>query len=357
MTQPQRRADWFELFFDLVFVVAVSILTQGLHGDPGWAQYGTLLALFFPAWWAWANLVVSVNVFGAVWTRVLLLLAVPGLGVMAAAAPDGLGTRAWAFALGAAWVNVTIFAIWRTRTRLPTIPWWRPVAYCLVPAGLWAVSAVLPAPARFGLWVVAIVLQIAMLTWRRGQTDLYGRLVGEHLVERVGLFLVIVLGVSVFGVVTGLAAHFTAGSAVAALGGFTVSAMLATSFFRWGAAIAEHGFAGAQDRGAYETMRETVMYLPFALVSAVVVVAAALTQSVAEPTHVLPAGHRYGLAVGLATYYLTNAVVTWRLGGAVREIRRWLIPSLLLPLVVVGLVATFAAAWVATLTAAAVTTA
>jgi low temperature requirement protein LtrA len=35
MTEPQRRADWFELFFDLVFVVTVSILASGLHGEPG----------------------------------------------------------------------------------------------------------------------------------------------------------------------------------------------------------------------------------------------------------------------------------------------------------------------------------
>jgi hypothetical protein len=33
MTEPQRRADWFELFFDLVFVVTVSVLAHGLHGD------------------------------------------------------------------------------------------------------------------------------------------------------------------------------------------------------------------------------------------------------------------------------------------------------------------------------------
>src|SRR5690349_8566241 len=93
MTEPQHRADWFELFFDLVFVVTVSILAGRLHGDPGWGQYGTVLVLFFAAWWAWVNLVLSVNVFGARWTRTLLLLAMPGLATMAAAVPAGLGSR------------------------------------------------------------------------------------------------------------------------------------------------------------------------------------------------------------------------------------------------------------------------
>jgi low temperature requirement protein LtrA len=349
MTEPQRRADWFELFFDLVFVVTVSILAHGLHGDPGWAQYGTLVALFFPAWWAWVNLMLSVNVFGAVWTRTLLLLAMPGLGAIAAAAPAGLGSRSWAFALGAAWVRLITFVIWWTGTRsyLSGVPRWRPIVYCLVTAGLWAVSALVPVPGRYALWVLSIGLEIAILSWRRGQIDLYGRLAAEHVVERIGLFLVIVLGESVFGVVTALAAHFTWPAAMAALGGFVVAAMLATGFFLWGSASAEHGFVGAQGRGAYETMREAVMYLPFVLVTAVIVLAAALTEAVFEPTHFLPVGHRYGLAVGIAGYYLMNAVTAWRLGGDGRDILRWAIPSTVLPIALVLPIASVAPAWAA----------
>jgi low temperature requirement protein LtrA len=348
MTEPQRRADWFELFFDLVFVVTVSILAFGLHGNPGWAQYGTLLALFFPAWWAWVNLMVSVNVFGAAWTRTFLLLAMPGLGAMAAAAPEGLGSRSWAFALGAAWVRLLLFFVWWTRSRAAaSVPRWRPIVYCLLTAGLWALSAFIPVPGRYALWVLSIGIEITILSWRRGQIDLYGRLTAEHLVERVGLFLVIVLGESVFGMVTALAAHFTWPSATAALGGLVVAAMLATGFFVWGSAIAEHGFASAQGRGAYEIMREAVMYLPFVLVSSVIVLAAALTEAVSEPTHVLPSGHRYALALGIAGYYLTNAAITWRLGGDVRDILRWVVPSTVLPIAVVLPIAWIAPAWAA----------
>src|SRR5581483_2365213 len=102
----QRRADWFELFFDLVFVVMVAVLAQGLHGDPGPRAFLTFLVLFLPAWWAWVNLMISVNLFGfhGAWNRVMLLIAMPGLALMAAAAPAGLGERAWVFALGAGWV-------------------------------------------------------------------------------------------------------------------------------------------------------------------------------------------------------------------------------------------------------------
>jgi low temperature requirement protein LtrA len=368
MTEPQRRADWFELFFDLVFVVTVSILAHGLHGDPGWAAYGTFLVLFFPAWWAWVNLLVSVNLFGARWTRALLLLAMPGLGVMAAAAPAGLGSRAWAFALGAAWVRLVTFAIWWTRTRatLSGVPRWRPVAYGVLTAGIWAVSALVPAPGRYALWILGIGIEIALLTWRVGQPDeLYGRLSAEHLIERVGLFLVIVLGESVFGVVTALADHFTWPSAAAALGGFVTAAMLAISFFRWGSVTAEQGFAaaqarvaqspGVQSRSAQEIMREVVLYLPFLLVSSATVLAAAATEAVFEPGHTLPTGHQYALAVGIAGYYLTNAAIARRLGGDTHDILRWVVPSVLLPLVIVLPLAAVAPAWLAVIAGALVT--
>jgi low temperature requirement protein LtrA len=87
--QERRRADWFELFFDLVFVVMIAVLAHGLHGDPGWRDFGTFAVLFFPAWWAWVNLMVSVNLFGSTpgWNRIVLVASMPGLGLMAAAAP------------------------------------------------------------------------------------------------------------------------------------------------------------------------------------------------------------------------------------------------------------------------------
>lgn len=81
----EHRAGWFELFFDLVFVVTVSVLAHGLHGNPGPAEFGKFLVLFFPAWWAWVNLTVTVNLFGSASPRVqgMLLAAMPALGLMA----------------------------------------------------------------------------------------------------------------------------------------------------------------------------------------------------------------------------------------------------------------------------------
>ncbi|AUG76785.1 hypothetical protein CFP65_1916 [Kitasatospora sp. MMS16-BH015] len=330
-----HRAGWFELFFDLVFVVTVSVLSHDLHGDPGPGAFGTFLVLFFPAWWAWANLMVTVNVFGSAnpRTQAMLLAAMPALGLMAAAAPEGLGSRAWAYALGAAWVRLMAFFIWWSRARLADdpLPIWRPLLYFLVPTAVWALSAAVPNPQRFVLWGLAIALEVLLLAVRTGLTrGFYDELAVEHLVERIGLFVVIVLGESVFTVVVTLADHFTVAAGLTALLGFVVVAELAMIFFVWGTANAARGLERAVSSGATGAIRDTVMYLPFVLVSGITVIAAALGTAVAEPHHHLPVGARWALCGGVLAFYTANAAIALRYGDGVRVVARWYLPCLVL---------------------------
>ncbi|MEU9077682.1 low temperature requirement protein A [Kitasatospora sp. NPDC004745] len=346
----EHRAGWFELFFDLVFVVTVAVLAHGLHGDPGAADFGRFLVLFFPAWWAWANLTVTVNVFGSATPRMqaVLLVAMPGLGLMAAAAPEGLGARAWAYALGAAWVRLALFGIWwgHARRRDTPLPLWRPLAYCLLPAVIWGVSAVLPSPERFVLWGVGIALEAVLLAVRAGVSpEFYERMSIEHLVERIGLFVVIVLGESVFTVVSTLADHFTAASAAAALLGFVVVAELAQAFFRWGTSAAVRGLDRAQAGGANTTIRDTVMYLPFVLVAGVTVLSGALGTAVAEPRHPLPPGARWALCGGILAFYTANAAISLRYGDRARTVLGWYAPALVLVLGALAPAAVLLPAW------------
>ena len=354
-----RRTDWFELFFDLVFVVTVAVLAQGLHGNPGWRDFGALAVLFFPAWWAWVNLMISVNLFGSaqLWNRVWLLAAMPGLGIMAAAAPQGLDGRAWAYALGAAWVRLTIFAIWWPQVRDPRwgIPAWRPISYGLLTAGLWALSALVPAPGRFVLWALAVAVEVILLTIGRGQSrQQYSQLAVDHLVERIGLFVVIVLGESVFAVVMGLSEHFEAFNAVAALGSFVTVALLAITFFLWSTSAAQHWIGQAQQHDERARMRDTVMYLPFLLIYTITILAAALGTAVDEPDHHLPAGSVIGLTAGVVGYYLTSGLFSRRLGNSWRSMASWLLPGILAPLAILPPAALLLPAWAAALTTAAV---
>ena len=53
VAEPERRASWLELFFDLCFVVAVGAVAHTLYGDPTIAGLALFAALFIPVWWSW----------------------------------------------------------------------------------------------------------------------------------------------------------------------------------------------------------------------------------------------------------------------------------------------------------------
>jgi len=334
----------------------IAVLAQGLHGDPGWRDLGAFLVLFFPAWWAWVNLMLSVNLFGLTqgWNRLMLIVAMPGLGMMAAAAPEGLGDRAWAYALGAAWVRLAIFGIWWRIVGDPrwNHPAWRPISYGLLTGGLWVISAFVPSPARFVLWFAALAMEMVLLTVSPGQSRVnYSRLAVSHIVERIGLFVVIVFGESVFAVVVGLSQHFTRLSAVAALGAFVTVAALAVIFFQFSTASAERGIARAQSVDARESLREAVLYAPFLLISAITMLAAALGTAVDEPSHHLPVGAIVGLVGGLVVYYAISGVFEWRLGSSWLSMTPWLAPGVAAPLGIVLPLAFLLPAWGTTLAA------
>ncbi|MEM1280946.1 MAG: low temperature requirement protein A, partial [Cyanobacteria bacterium P01_H01_bin.152] len=54
-SDPSRHATWLELFFDLVFVLAIAQLSHLLHSDPSWVGIVGFAALFVPVWWLWID--------------------------------------------------------------------------------------------------------------------------------------------------------------------------------------------------------------------------------------------------------------------------------------------------------------
>jgi len=167
---------------------------------------------------------------------------------------------------------------------------------------------------------------------RRGAAyDVYQRASISHGLDRVGLFVVIVIGEAVYLAVTGLAARPTMGGAAAALFGFVVCALLARAFFRWGAPTAEAGLMAAQRGHSYGAMRDVVMYLPYLLVSALTLISATIGIAVIGGNEPLALGARVLLASGIGGFYLVNAVVGLRLGRRVAGIVSLLVPGIVLP--------------------------
>ncbi|WP_210718704.1 low temperature requirement protein A [Streptomyces galbus] len=220
-----RHASWLELFFDLVAVAGVAQLARLLQGEPDAHDVAVYAVLFVTFWTAWISNTLYGDVAAERTRTRTLLLGMFGLTVMAAAV-HGVrdGEHARAFAL--AYVIARLFAnrVWQQRHQrvegwpaarltLGVAPWI---------ASLWAVEE----SVRLWLWTVGLLLDLAITlaapagrTIRRRVPEppprpprrdrgsgspvpvTPARLDSEHLAERLGLFVLIVLGEGVYQLV------------------------------------------------------------------------------------------------------------------------------------------------------------
>jgi len=334
--EPRRAADWYELLFDLVFVAVVAVAAERIEADPGLPTVTTTLLLFFPLWWAWVNLMATNNLYGEHVPAMgaLIIAAMPGPAAMAIAVAAGIVDFGWLYAVGAAWIRLILLAMWLLpRARGATsVPLWRPLAYNLGTAAVWLVSIAVPPPFRYVLWVVAVGAEVALLAARGGfASEVYRRVSISHFLERIGLFVVIVVGEAVYLAVTGLAEHPTVPGAGAGLAGLVICALLARAFFRWGAPSAEQGLTTVRATGSFGALRDVAMYLPFLLIAGLTLIAAAIGVAVHDPDASLGLAPRLLLACGIGAFYLSNALIGVRLGRPLSFIVALLVPALILP--------------------------
>ncbi|WP_157251263.1 low temperature requirement protein A [Nonomuraea typhae] len=218
-----RRATWLELLYDLVFVVAVAELADVLAQGNGLAFVG----LFVPLWWAWAGYVFYANRFDTddVSHRLLMLPQILAIALMAASVGD-IGSRSALFAGSYVVVRVLLIVAYvRARRHVPearalTTAY---IAGFALAALLWLASLAFEPPVRYVVWALAAAVDLATpFLARRHQGSLPPQT--EHLPERFGLFVVIVLGEVVAAVVFGLKGHaVTPGAVVVALAGIAVA--------------------------------------------------------------------------------------------------------------------------------------
>jgi low temperature requirement protein LtrA len=335
-----RRVGWIELFFDLAFVAFITQLAHGLHGAP--QPYDFLLFVIWsvPAWWAWSNVMIVVNLLPPIPMRQLgigLLISMGLVGLMAASV-TGDTERAWAFALAYAGLRIVLLVLWAYRGARGGQRVLRSVIFNGPTLVIWIASVFVPSPWNFVLWGVALLIEI--LTLRLFDYAANGQPIVDaaHASERLGLFMIILMGESVLSVVTSLAQHWTLLPGIAALLGFVAIAALAWGFFVYGTDTMEHGLATLSGRQDVAGLLDTVMVIPYLLVVAVTTFAAGLATAITDPTDPLPLGAALCLGGGIALFYLTNALVSRRWGVAWRRLLPWALPGILLPLVVIATV-------------------
>ena len=215
--QPtERTVGPLELFYDLAVVVLVAQAAHRLAGHLTWPGFGQFAAVFTLVWIAWANGSLHHELHGHedARARSTFLLQILLLAAMGAFIPQADGSRGSAFAIAAAVLFSVLAVLWLLAGRGDRPEYRRPsrlyVGGTVACAVLLAASAVLPASARVQAWGVLDALYLigfATLLLTTDQPQAPGLTVTEALTERFGAFIIIVLGETLTGVVTGLASR------------------------------------------------------------------------------------------------------------------------------------------------------
>jgi low temperature requirement protein LtrA len=333
-----ERVTPLELFFDLVFVLAITQCTQLMSDDPSWNGLIQGLLVLAVLWWAWVGyawLTSTVDPEDDV-VRAVIFAAMAGMLLVALCVPESFDDRALAFALAYGVVRVAHIGLFLIASR--DDPKFRKSTLGLalstaLGVGLLIAASALDHEAQAALWGLAIVLDMGgpILIPPEGW-----HLVPGHFAERHGLILLIALGESIVAIGVGVAGAVTFGQGVAAVLGIGLAAALWWVYFDVVALISARRLAEAEPGRVQNSMaRDSYSYLHFPMVAGIVLVALGMKKTIADVDHELEPEIAFALLGGVAIYLLALVGFRYRhihtLNG-----RRALLALLLLVLIPVA---------------------
>jgi low temperature requirement protein LtrA len=345
-TGEDATASRLELFFDLAYVLVVLELANAFYADLSWRGFVVFAALYVAMWFSWVGFTLYANRFDTddVVYRIAKLAATASIAGCAASASGATGEFSTAFALcflaGRVILLLLHLRAWRhVPEARPTI-----VVYLgctAVSTVLWAVSPAFDGGVRYGLWAAAVAMDAlgpVLATRREDRSPLHM----EHLPERFGLFIILVLGEAVGGAATGVHDAKWAGAAVAVgIAGFVVAAALWWNYFSVTAGHSEEKLHETDDddgaEGAVADERHDLfVYGHLPLSAGIVMVGVGIEDLVAHPFDAVPSDGGWTVTVGLALYLLGTALI---LGGTHRTWRGvWPWPTAAIPVVLAAAV-------------------
>jgi low temperature requirement protein LtrA len=206
----EHRVTWLELFYDLVFVVTISQLTHHLAADISLKGIATFIFLFIPVWWAWIGMTFYSDRFEThdISQRLFTFLSILGVASLAYHIPHALDNTTTGFVLSYSFVRIILAILW-IRAGYYNKPF-RPYAKryglgLIVSISLWLFSLQFSGPTQWAFWGVGLAIEyLTPLTTKRIKKRLPSQNNSGHLPERFGLFMIIVLGESIVGIVQGL---------------------------------------------------------------------------------------------------------------------------------------------------------
>ena len=318
--QPQHRVVGpLELFYDLIVVVLVAQAAHHLADHLTWRGLGDFAVVFALVWIAWLNGTLHHDMHGHddARGRSLFLLQILALVPMGAFIPEAGGAEGAHFAVSAGILFAVLAVLWLLASRGSPAQFLKSsrlyVAGTAASAVVLFASAFLPADARvpaWGLLAVAYLVGFVVMTVVATPAEVSVLAVTDALIERFGLFIIIVLGETVTGVVDGLA-----GEPTSAMG---LAVGLVAVVVGFGAWWTYFDFAGHRPPRRTRGVTAEWMLTHLPLTAAVTAMGAAMVGLV-EHAHDsrTPAATAWVLCVGVAvvltaTMLLATGLEAWR---------------------------------------------
>jgi low temperature requirement protein LtrA len=319
-----ERVTPLELFFDLVFVLAITQCTALMAAEPTWTGMGKGLLVLGVLWWSWVGYAWLTSVVdpeeGAV--RLAIFAAMAALLVVALCVPEAFGDSALLFASAYGVVRAGQIALFLVASR--DDPALRQSVLGLaggtaIGVGLLVAASAFDGAMQGGLWALALLLDMA-------EPYLFGsegwKLAPAHFAERHGLIFIIALGESIVAIGVGAGTDVGAGVVAAATLGIAVAAALWWLYFDVVALFAERRLSrAAVGREQNDLARDSYSYLHFPMVAGVVLLALGLKKTlggVDDPLEVVPATATLG---GTAVYLLAHVAFRLRNVGTLNPHR------------------------------------
>jgi low temperature requirement protein LtrA len=335
--RDEHQVTPLELFFDLVFVFAITQVTGLLAHDPTWDGVLQGMLVLSTIWWAWnayAWLTSAIDVDeGGV--RIAMLGAMAAMFGVALAVPGSFANDALLFGLTYLVVRVLHLVLSAIPARADpgrrgAILRFAPTA--LLGASLLIVAAFVDGNARIVLWVAAIAMDyLGPVVFGIGRG---WQVAPEHFAERFGLFIIIALGESFIAIGLGLGPDLELGSKVliaATLGIIAISALW-WLYFDVAAVIARRRLIGTQGVDLHQLAMHSYSYLHLPMIAGIVLFAFGLETTIAHVDESLVLVPAVGLFGGAALYLLGHIAFLLRITGRVFR-RRTIGAAVLLALI------------------------
>src|SRR5918995_595920 len=317
----EQRVTPLELFFDLVFVFALTQVTGFLSDHLTWLgmlQGGALLVVLWAAWGGYSWLTNAVPAEDVIPARLLIFLAMAAMFVASLAVPDAFGRYGVLF--GSAYVVVWLLQVLLYALATGSEPETRRAMLRLAPGAvggpvLLIVAGFLDGYAQGALWAVGLAIAYGV-AFVRGVSGF--RVHAGHFAERHGLIVIIALGESIVAVGVGASGvGLGARVIVAVVLGIALAAALWWAYFDLAMLTAERRLSAARGEERARLARDAYSLLHLPMVAGIIFAALGSKQTLAHVGDPLGTIPTVALCGGVALYLLGHNAFRLRDMGSV----------------------------------------